>query len=334
MKDAPTMTSDAGRPSVSNLSRPLVERLIAEAAALRIGVEKTANGCMLVDAGIDCRGGIEAGLRIAEICLGGLGRVQLSATGSFARWPWSLSVHAADPVLACLGSQLAGWQLSVGTGKQAFYALGSGPGRAVARKEALFEELDYRDPADTVCLVLEVDRRPPPALIEKVAKDCGVPANRVTLILTPTKSLAGSIQIVARVLEVALHKLHELHFPLDRVVDGTGAAPLPPPADSFVAAMGRTNDAIIYGGIVHLFVTGPDGDAEKLAKDLPSVGSRDYGRPFAEVFKSYKGDFYAMDRLLFSPACVIVTALDSGRSFHGGAVDETLIDKSFGHAPT
>lgn len=327
------MTIDSARPSLSRLSRPLVERLIADAAALRIGIEKTADGCTLVDAGIDCRGGVEAGLRIAEICMGGLGRVNLSANGSFLRWPWSLSVHAADPVLACLGSQLAGWQLTVGSGRQAFYALGSGPGRAVARKESLFEEIRYHDAGDSVCLVLEVDQRPPAALIEKVAKDCNVLPSGITLILTPTKSLAGTIQIVARVLEVALHKLHELRFPLDRVVDGMGAAPLPPPADTFVAAMGRTNDAIIYGGIVNLFVTGPDDDAEKLASDLPSAGSRDYGRPFADVFKSYKGDFYAMDRLLFSPARVTVTALDSGRSFHGGALDEALIDKSFGHAP-
>ncbi|MGH6930373.1 MAG: methenyltetrahydromethanopterin cyclohydrolase, partial [Dongiaceae bacterium] len=241
------MTIDSARPSLSRLSRPLVERLIADAAALRIGIEKTADGCTLVDAGIDCRGGVEAGLRIAEICMGGLGRVNLSANGSFLRWPWSLSVHAADPVLACLGSQLAGWQLTVGSGRQAFYALGSGPGRAVARKESLFEEIRYHDAGDSVCLVLEVDQRPPAALIEKVAKDCNVLPSGITLILTPTKSLAGTIQIVARVLEVALHKLHELHFPLDRVVDGMGAAPLPPPADSFVAAMGRTNDAIIYG---------------------------------------------------------------------------------------
>jgi methenyltetrahydromethanopterin cyclohydrolase len=326
------MTIDSARPSLGRLSRPLVERLVSDAATLRIGVEKTAEGCTLVDAGIDCRGGIEAGLRIAEICMGGLGRVHLSANGSFGQWPWSLSVHAADPVLACLGSQLAGWQLTVGSGQQAFYALGSGPGRAVARKESLFEELGYQDAADSVCLVLEVDQRPPAALIEKVAKDCNIPPSGITLILTPTKSLAGTIQIVARVLEVALHKLHELHFPLDRVIDGMGAAPLPPPAGSFVAAMGRTNDAIIYGGMVHLFVTGPDGDAKRLASDLPSAGSRDYGRPFADVFKSYKGDFYAMDRLLFSPARVTVTALDSGRSFHGGALDEALIDKSFGHA--
>jgi methenyltetrahydromethanopterin cyclohydrolase len=326
------MPPEAARPSLYRLTQPLLRRLLDDAAALRLGVETTAEGCTLVDAGIDSAGGIAAGLRIAEICLGGLGSVQLSANGPFSRWPWSLSVHAAHPVLACLGSQLAGWQLTVGSGKDTYYALGSGPGRALARKEALYDELGYRDAADGACLVLEVEKRPPPALIEKVSKDCGLPPRQITLILTPTKSLAGTVQIVARVLEVALHKLHELRFPLDRVVDGMGTAPLPPPAGSFVAAMGRTNDAIIYGGSVQLFVAGPDGDAETLAKDLPSAGSRDYGRPFAEIFNSYKGDFYAMDRLLFSPARVTVTALDSGRTFHGGALDEALIDKSFGDA--
>jgi methenyltetrahydromethanopterin cyclohydrolase len=322
---------EAARPSLYRLTQPLLRRLIEDAAALRLGVEATAEGCTLIDAGIDSVGGIAAGLRIAEICLGGLGQVQLSGNSPFRRWPWSLSVNAANPVLACLGSQLAGWQLAVGSGKNSYQALGSGPGRAVSRKEALFDELGYRDDAEGACLVLEVEKRPPPALIEKVAKDCGLSPPQLTLILTPTRSLAGTVQIVARVLEVALHKLHELRFPLERVVDGMGTAPLPPPAASFVAAMGRSNDAIIYGGAVQLFVSGPDGDAEKLAKDLPSAGSRDYGRPFAEIFNSYNGDFYAMDRLLFSPARVTVTALASGRSFHGGALDEALIDKSFGH---
>ena len=145
---------EAARPSLYRMTQPLLQRLIDDAAALRLRVETTAEGCTLVYAGIDCAGGIAAGLLIAEICLGGLGSVTLAGNGSFRRWPWSLSVHAAHPVLACLGSQLAGWQLSVGSGKNSYYALGSGPGRAVARKEALFEELGYRDSGDGACLDL------------------------------------------------------------------------------------------------------------------------------------------------------------------------------------
>jgi methenyltetrahydromethanopterin cyclohydrolase len=171
-------------------------------------------------------------------------------------------------------------------------------------------------------------------LIEKVSQACGIGPDRLTFILTPTRSLAGTVQIVGRVLEVALHKLHQLGFPLDKVVDGMGAAPIPPPAASFVDAMGRTNDAIIYGGSVHLFVTGADAEARKLAEDLPSAGSRDYGRPFGDIFRAYKGDFYAMDPMLFSPARVTVTALDSGKSFHAGRFDETLLGKSFDDGAT
>ncbi len=331
---SPSRTQPAHSVSLNRHAAPLVQRLIDEAAGLRVQVERTPSGATIVDAGIACPGGIAAGLLITEICLAGLGGIHLAAGGPLPHWPWTLHVHTSDPVLACLGSQLAGWQLSSGEGKEAFYALGSGPGRALAVKEDLYAELGYRDSADSACLVLEVDKRPPAALIDKVARDCGIAADKLTLILTPTSSLAGTVQIVGRVLEVALHKVHELHFPLDQVVDGMGAAPLPPPAPSFVEAMGRTNDAIIYGGSIQLFVHGTDAAAQKLAEDLPSAGSRDYGRPFAEIFKSYKGDFYAMDRLLFSPALVTVTALDSGRSFTAGRLNAELVDRSFGHGAT
>jgi methenyltetrahydromethanopterin cyclohydrolase len=318
------------KPSVNLLAAPLVERLVRDAQNLRIAIEQSEAGAVVIDAGIDVPAGIEAGRRIAEICMGGLGQVKIAAESRFARWPWMVEVGSQDPVIACLASQLAGWSLTEGEGKQAFFALGSGPGRALARKEPLFEHLGYADKAESACLVLEVDKRPPAALIEKAAAACGVAPARLTLILTPTRSLAGTVQIAARVLEVALHKLHHLQFPLERVIDGLGAAPVPPPAPAFVEAMGRTNDAIIYGGSVQLFVTGSDEEAQKLAAAMPSSASRDHGRPFAEIFKAYKGNFYDIDPLLFSPAQVNVTNLESGRSFHAGTLDEALLNLSFG----
>ena len=152
----------------------------------------------------------------------------------------------------------------------------------------------------------------------------------LTFIYAPTQSLAGSTQVVARVLEVALHKAHTLGFPLERIVDGIGAAPLAPPAPDFVTAMGRTNDAIIYGGRVQLFVDGTRRRGARPRRGLPSTTSRDYGEPFAEIFARFNGDFYAIDPHLFSPAEVIVTALDSGQ--HASAPAELrpeLVDASF-----
>lgn len=315
--------------SVNQLAARRVESLVAHAPALRLGVSNQSNGVRIIDAGIQVRGGVEAGRQIAEICLGGLGQVTLAAATCNAMWPWELAVSTAQPVLACLGSQYAGWSLSHDEGKGGFFALGSGPGRALACKEELFEELAYRDSAETACLVLETDKMPPLPLLDKIAAQCGVAPEKLTLILTPTTSLAGSVQVVARVLEVALHKAHFLGFPLTDIVDGMGTAPVCPPSPDFLAAMGRTNDAILFGGRVHLFVSGEEAAAEDLAKRLPSEASADYGQPFAQVFKAAGNDFYKIDPLLFAPAQIVVTSLSTGRSFREGRLNMELLERSF-----
>ena len=321
------MTDLPARPSVNALAAPLLDRLVTEAGPLRLGIERVG-GATVIDAGIRHAGGLEAGRRIAEICLGGLGHVSLVPAPENAPSAMTVAVHAADPVLACLGSQYAGWALKEGK----FMAMASGPGRARAVKEEIFAALAYRDAEAAAIFVLEVDQAPPEALIARVAEACDVAAEQLAFVLTPTTSLAGSIQIAARSLEVALHKAHALAFPLEHVRDGYGTAPLPPPAPDFVAAMGRTNDAILFGGRVALFVDGPEAEAEALADALPCTASRDYGRPFAEIFEAYEHDFYKIDPLLFSPGLVDVTALETGRCFRRGRTDAGLLARSFGAA--
>ena len=310
---------------------PLVDALLENADALRLGVTSCPSGATVIDAGVDAPGSLEAGRQIAEICTAGLASVRIAHSATFARWPWQVEVTTSSPVLACLGSQYAGWSLSVtdGTAKP-FHALGSGPARALARVEALFEELNYADAGDTACLVLETSDRPPPALAQQVAAACSISPADLQLILTPTGSPAGVVQIAARVVEVAMHKAHELKFPLDAVVEGLGTTPLPPPTRNGLTAMGRTNDTILFGGSVHLVVDATDADAQDLAQRLPSSTSRDYGKPFAETFADYGHDFFKVDPMLFSPAQVAVTTLDSGRTFRGGRLDEALLERSFG----
>jgi methenyltetrahydromethanopterin cyclohydrolase len=321
------MNSRTTRPSVNRGANQLVASLLQQHDALRVDVRRHDSGATLVDAGIRAPGGIEAGRRIAEICMGGLGQVLITA--GKGRWPVALSVSASDPVLACLGSQYAGWSLASGSGKSRFQALGSGPARALAVKEALFEELGYRDEAEATCLVLEVDREPPLDIVQKVLHDCRVAPEQLTIVLTPTNSLAGMVQIIARVLEVALHKVHALGFPLDAVVDGAGSAPLAPPAPDMLTAMGRSNDAILFGGTVQLYVNCEDPAAEDLARHLPSDASRDYGKPFAAIFKDYEYDFYKIDAMLFAPAVAVVTNVASGRTFRAGALNDELLAQSF-----
>jgi methenyltetrahydromethanopterin cyclohydrolase len=312
--------------SVNDLAAELVDRLASGASRYRVDVSRGILGELLIDAGAKVAGGVEAGLLLTEICMGGLGRVTLSPAPGASKWPFWMTVSSNDPVVACLASQYAGWSLQ----HEKFFALGSGPGRALARKEALFEELPYWDKADRATIVLESAAPPPPEVVTKVATGAGVEPKNVAFIYAPTQSLAGSAQVVGRVLEVALHKAHELKFPLEHIVDGVATAPFSPPHPDFIQAMGRTNDAIIYAGRAHLFVRGPAEAARELAQKLPSSNSRDYGRPFAEVFKAYKGDFYKIDPSLFSPAEALVTAVETGETFRGGAIDEKLLDASFG----
>ncbi|WP_298830862.1 methenyltetrahydromethanopterin cyclohydrolase [uncultured Piscinibacter sp.] len=307
--------------------QPWVERLVAQAEQLRVQVRHDESGARVVDAGIAAPGSIEAGLLVGEICLGGFGTVGLRS-GAADGWPSWLEVRSSQPVLACLASQYAGWSLAASkeeTGGKKFFSLGSGPARALAAKEALYGELGYRDRADRGVIVLEVDRAPPAVVVQKILRDCGLQPGGLTIVLTPTSSAAGTTQVVARVLEVALHKSHELGFPLAHIVDGVATAPLPAPSPDGVEAMGRTNDAILYGGRVHLSVRGGDEAARELAAKLPSHNSRDYGRSFAEVFKAVEYDFYKIDPALFAPAEVWVSNLDTGSTFHGGATNMALL---------
>ncbi len=322
------MSSTSGfAPSVNARAAVLVDDLAANAQALRVSVTTGQDGERCIDLGAKVPGGLEAGRRLGEICMGGLGSVRL-ATRVEDGWPDWLEVSSAQPVLACLASQYAGWSLAASkeeAGGKKFFSLGSGPARALACREDLFAELAYRDQADVGVLVLEVDRRPPPVVIDKVLRDCGLAPEGLTLVLTPTTSLAGTTQVVARVLEVALHKAHELGFALADIVDGHAAAALPAPSPDGGVAMGRTNDAILYGGRVHLKVRGSDEAARELAQRLPSSNSRDYGRSFADIFRDYEYDFYRIDPALFAPAEVWVSNLDSGRTWHAGALDMGLL---------
>ncbi|AFJ02913.1 N(5),N(10)-methenyltetrahydromethanopterin cyclohydrolase [Methylophaga frappieri] len=316
--------------SVNASCQPLVDELINQADALQLIISTLSNGTRIVDAGIKAVGGLEAGRRIGEICMAGLGTATLGSHSGFNDWPWSVTVHTQTPVLSCLGSQYAGWSLSHKSDDIKFYALGSGPGRSLAGREELFKELDYQDKADATVIVLEVDQMPPVEIADKIADNCGIAPENLTLILTPTTSLAGVMQIAIRVLEVALHKAHTLHFPLEKIVDGFGTTPVAPPGGDFMTAMGRTNDAILYGGTVHLFVNASDDEAQQLAESMPSNTSSDYGRPFGEIFKSYEYDFFKIDPMLFSPARVIITNQQSGKSFTAGELNSKLLHQSFG----
>jgi len=316
--------------SVNKKANILVQELVENKEYYRVNVKEGHNGCTIIDAGIDALGNMEAGRIISEICLGGLGRVHILNTLQNQEWPLTVHVNTNDPVISCLGSQYAGWSLSSKEEGSKFNALGSGPARSLALKEPLFKDIEYSDNSEKTCIVMEVDSFPPNDIVEKISNDTKVHAKNLTIIITPTSSVAGNIQVVSRVLEVALHKAHELKFPMNEIIEGFGSAPIPPTSPDFLTAMGRTNDAIIFAGITQLLVNTTDENAEDLCKKMPSSTSNDYGKPFADIFKDYEYDFFKIDANLFSPSKVIVSNMNTGNSFISGSVDSALMKKSFG----
>ena len=317
--------------SVNRNSMVLVNELRQRADELRVKANFSACGVCVIDAGIDTLGGLEAGRIIAEICMGGLGSVAYHDHGILnSHWPLTIHVKSSQPVLACLASQYAGWSIKHEENGTKFQALGSGPARALSLREEIFDHLAYKDAFQQGVIVFEVDKFPPDLLLQRIAKQCHLDCHNLTVILTPTNSLAGSFQVAARVLEVGLHKAHSLDFPLKNIVDGVGSVPFPPPGRDIIESMGRTNDVILFCGHIHLFVNGEERKAEELAQMLPSNRSKDFGKPFAQLFKEYQYDFFAIDPMLFSPARAMVTHIPSGNTFACGQYHLNLLQQSIG----
>jgi methenyltetrahydromethanopterin cyclohydrolase len=298
--------------------------MAANAAALRIEVLQTA-GARVLDCGVKVDGGVQAGLGLARVCLAGQGEVAI-VPGTIADLPCpQVQVLSDSPVLGCMAAQYAGWQIAVGK----FFAMGSGPMRAALGTEDLFDHIPGREHAPVAVGAMETRKLPGEDVIAYVAERLQLPAAKLTLLVAPAFSIAGNLQVVARSLETALHKLYELEFDLSQVVSGFGTAPLPPVAASELAAIGRTNDAILYGGQVVLWVRADDEQLRELGPKVPSSSSPDHGAPFAEIYKRYESDFYKIDPLLFSPAVICLNNLKSGRSHVFGRIEGEVLRKSF-----
>jgi methenyltetrahydromethanopterin cyclohydrolase len=311
--------------SLNDRALELADRLAADAEAARVQVTTLSNGTRVIDCGAQAAGGFEAGRYFAEICMAGLGNVTYAPLVVEGRWLPALVVTTDRPAVACLAAQYAGWRLD----RDGYFAMGSGPGRALIRAEDLYGDLDWGEEASAAVLCLETREPPPAEVADFVAERAGVSPSALTLLIAPTASVAGSVQIAARVVETALHKLHELEFDVRRVLAGFGSCPLPPVAGDDMAAIGRTNDAVLYGGQVHLTVDADDDALRELVERLPASASSDYGEPFGKVLKDANFDFYEIDPLLFSPAQITLTNVGSGRSFEAGWLNLEVLERSF-----
>ncbi|MDA0657804.1 MAG: methenyltetrahydromethanopterin cyclohydrolase [Planctomycetota bacterium] len=325
----PTTDGEVGTLGLNRSSWDLCCDLPTQSERLRVqrfsglSDEHPVAGCW--DFGLHAPGGLQAGLLLARVCLGGLGEVFL-APPSAELGPWPLVTVSSDcPIAACLAAQYAGWKMNW----DGFFAMGSGPMRAAAGSESLFDTIGYRESPDRVVGVCESGQAPTQAVVQRVAEATHVKPDGVLLLFAPTRSIAGSLQVVARSIETALHQLHERGGDLTTVVSAFGTAPLPPVAASDIHGIGRTNDAILYGSRVTIWMRAADEQLSELSAKINSSASPDYGQPFAEIFAKYGHDFYRVDPHLFAPAEVHLVNLLTGRTFSGGKVAPEILAKSF-----
>ena len=314
------------RLTVNRRALQLVQQILAEPDDFGVNISTLSKGAVIIDAGIEAKGGYLAGKAVTEICLGGYGRAEIDLRPYGDLELPSIQVYTDHPVVATLGSQYAGWRIKVGD----YRAIGSGPARALALKPRdLYAKIDYRDSSDCAVIVLEASMLPSKEVGEYIADKCGVRSDSLYIIVTPTTSVVGSIQVSGRIVETGLHKLVEMGFDPQKVLFGLGVAPVAPVHPTFDGAMGRTNDMILYGGVAYLEVESDDDEQlKKLVDAAPSSASKDYGRPFAEIFEAAGHDFYEIDPALFAPAIVMVNNMKTGSFFRAGRINANLILKS------
>lgn len=314
--------------SVNKNAMPKVRYLIDHAEQLGCRHFCLENGAHIIDMGVQEKGSFEAGRLFAEITMADLATCQLKnyvLPGEIS--VMAVEVYTAEPILACLCSQIAGYPLSSGY----FAAIGSGPGRAKAALEIdhSFHYTDYRDTSDEVIFGIQANHFPDEGMANQVVRDCRVTPENIYFLAHKTSSIVASIQVSARILEQTINKMIKKGFDLNTLEYARGFCLVAPVDLDPEAAMGKINDSLLYGGQSEFWVKWEDQKIQEILPKLVTESAKDYGRLFKELFIEAGRDFYKMDLDIHSPASVQIVNMNSGKLFKAGRVREDLIKKSF-----
>ncbi len=316
--------------SVNENALLIIKEMIARKDELQLHVKKLPKGATIIDAGIAARGGYAAGLMTTRVCMGGLSEVSLSSQSYGGLDLPTISVSTDQPPISTLAAQFAGWEIKVGD----YFGMGSGPARALALKpKDIYSQIQYKDEADQAVIVLESDKLPSDDAIAHIASECGVKPAKTYAIVTPTNSIAGSVQISGRIVEIGIFKLRKLGLDPKTILYGFGSAPIASLHPKSARAMGRTNDVLYYGGITYYTITYDDDEKLKeIVAKAPSATAAGYGKPFYEIFKASGFDFYKIDENLFAPAVVSVNNIKTGQTLRSGRMNYEVLKETLGMA--
>ncbi len=261
----------------------------------------------VLDLGINKDAGKEAAIKVAQVTMGSLGEARLEDTKIHVTIP-------EKPSVACLSCQLAGWAIPIG-GKN---KLGSGPARILAKKPSdIIDRIAYHEKSDKAAIAIETSVLPDEKTCNYILEETG--AKELIIAAFRGNSEVGLVNIMARVVEMALFRLDNLGYDTNQIISAEGTAPIPKLDDRI---MFTSNDAIIYGSSVRIEVN--DWDPE-LTEVSVSQASKFYGRSFEEIFNEAGGDFFKIDPEIFAPAKLHISF--EGNDYRVGCVNNELLNR-------
>ncbi|MFH0966490.1 MAG: methenyltetrahydromethanopterin cyclohydrolase [Methanobacteriota archaeon] len=309
--------------SVNANALPVVHDLMRNAEILGIKVYTLDNGATVIDCGVMEHGCHEAGLHFLKVCAGGLIEPAIVHQPIAGQVFSFVHLTVKHPIIACLGSQKAGWVIR----RNNFFAMGSGPARALALKpKGTYQAIHYQDTSDIAIIALEAGVLPDDEICAYIAEKCGVTPSNLFALVASTRSIVGSIQISGRIVTMAMHKLEDMGYDLTNIVNAAGRSPIAPVKKTFQQAMGVTNDCNIYYGSVIISTKLYSDEFSKITSD----NSEMYGRQFYELFRNANYNFVKIGSYLgFSPAELTVNDCTTGNMYHFGRLNEEVLLESF-----
>ena len=315
--------------SLNREAMKVVRAILAAPEELGVRVSRLSNGATLIDMGQQAPGGWLAARYYALVTLGGLGEVNYETFALGDRLLPAVRIAVDRPLEACVASQIAGWRLDPLGTPQA--AIASGPARTLnrANPDRYVEMIGYHDEADETVVAIQTAEPITARIADTIAQACQLKPENVTILVAPNSSLVCAVQVSARIIEQTLHRLPEEGFDLKTVRYAQGYCVVPPLIVDEVVAMGRINDALLYGGASILYVESSDEAVAEVVGRITSSVSRAYGRPFLEIYEDAGRDFYQIPLDLHSPAAVTINNLTTGRTFSAGTINYDVLRRSF-----
>lgn len=250
----------ANMESRNRVATELVDEAIDFADELGIAIHHLDNDAVVLDFGVDARGGIEAGLLLTEIATGGLATVQTRLAGVAGASVPIVELTTDHPSLALQAAQLADWPFEEWAGR------GYGPANLFTDVRRV--ETGYTEEFDFAVLAIEAAHLPDEGVAGSVASTAGLGTSGVFLPTASAASVAGSVSILAEAAGRAVSGLAEVGYDLTSVISATGSAPMVPFGADGETARTRAETAIAAAGRAHLLVTEPLDGGQNIEEQL------------------------------------------------------------------